>query len=227
MKATLLIGFCLFISGCASVTPQTLQLLANPPAISPKYQIVDVPFYAQEDYFCGPTTLSEIFNFYGMSKTPQQIAPSLFIPDLQGSLQIEMVAAARQQGLLAYAESGNLTQLLSLVSENIPVIVLQNLSTAWYPMWHYAVVTGYDLDKQHVILHSGTNKNRIAEFKVFEQTWQRGQYWLLAAVPTDVASVYFDPFVYISAAQDLLSIGQSRYGIAALENATGNGLTIG
>ncbi|WP_434940288.1 PA2778 family cysteine peptidase [Shewanella sp. HL-SH8] len=208
------------MSGCSSVTPQTSQLLANPHNIPLKYQIADVPFYPQEDYFCGPTTLSEVFNFYGVTKTPQQIAPALFIPDLEGSLQIEMVAATRQQGLLAYAESGSLTQLLSLVSENIPVIVLQNLSTAWYPMWHYAVVTGYDLDKQHVVLHSGTNKDRIAEFKVFEQTWKRGQYWLLAAVPTDTASLHFDPFVYASAAQDLFSIGKSTYAIEALENAT-------
>ncbi|AZG37154.1 bacteriocin-processing peptidase family protein [Shewanella psychromarinicola] len=219
-KAMCITGFCLFLSGCLSIPPQTAILLANPPAIAHKHQITGVPFYPQEDYFCGPTTLAEVFNFYGVIKTPQQIAPALFIPELQGSLQIEMVAAARQQGLLAYAESGNLTQLLSLVSENIPVIILQNVSTSWYPMWHYAVVTGYDLDKQYVRLHSGTNKNRIAELKVFERTWLRGQYWLLAAVPADKTSLHFDPFIYASAAQDLLSSGKSTQGISALENAT-------
>jgi len=219
-KAIVITGFCLCFSGCLSVPPQTATLLANPPDIPLKYQISGVPFYPQEEYYCGPTTLAEIFNFYGVSKTPQQIAPTLFIPDLQGSLQIEMVAAARQQGLLAYAESGNLTQLLSLVSENIPVIILQNVSTSWYPMWHYAVVTGYDLDHQQVVLHSGTNKNRIAELKVFERTWLRGQYWLLAAVPTETNSLHFDPFIYVSAAQDLLSSGQTMPGINALENAT-------
>jgi tetratricopeptide (TPR) repeat protein len=218
-KAMCITGFCLLLSGCLSVPPQTAILLANPPAIALKYQIPGVPFYPQEEYFCGPTTLSEIFNFYGVNKTPEQIAPALFIPELQGSLQIEMVAAARQQGLLAYAESGNLTQLLSLVSENIPVIVLQNVSTSLYPMWHYAVVTGYDLNKQQVQLHSGTEKNRIAELKVFERTWQRGQYWLLAAVPTDTSSLHFDPFIYASAAQDLLSRGKHTHGINALENA--------
>jgi tetratricopeptide (TPR) repeat protein len=212
-------GFCLFLSGCLSVPPQTAILLANPPAIALKYQISGVPFYPQEEYFCGPTTLSEVFNFYGVIKTPEQIAPALFIPELQGSLQIEMVAAARQQGLLAYAESGNLTQLLSLVSENIPVIVLQNLSTSLYPMWHYAVVTGYDLDKQYVMLHSGTEKNRIAELKVFERTWQRGQYWMLAAVPADTSSLHFEPFIYVSAAQDLLSSGKNTQGVNALKNA--------
>lgn len=218
-KAMCITGFCLFLSGCLSVPPQTAILLANPPAIALKHQIVEVPFYPQEEYFCGPTTLSEVFNFYGVIKTPEQIAPALFIPELQGSLQIEMVAAARQQGLLAYAESGNLTQLLSLVSENIPVIVLQNLSTSLYPMWHYAVVTGYDLDKQYVMLHSGTEKNRIAELKVFERTWQRGQYWMLAAVPADTSSIHFEPFIYVSAAQDLLNKGKNTQGVNALKNA--------
>lgn len=218
-KAMCITGFCLFLSGCLSVPPQTAILLANPPDIALKHQIVGVPFYPQEEYFCGPTTLSEVFNFYGVIKTPEQIAPALFIPELQGSLQIEMVAAARQQGLLAYAESGNLTQLLSLVSENIPVIVLQNLSTSLYPMWHYAVVTGYDLDKQYVMLHSGTEKNRIAELKVFERTWQRGQYWMLAAVPADTSSIHFEPFIYVSAAQDLLNKGKNTQGVNALKNA--------
>tara|TARA_R110001592_G_scaffold51769_4_gene159126 strand:- start:118 stop:1086 length:969 start_codon:yes stop_codon:yes gene_type:complete len=219
-KAGFISCFCWLIFGCLSVPPQTAKLLANPPDIPVKYQISEVPFYPQDDYFCGPTTLSEVFNFYGVIKTPQQIAPALFIPELEGSLQIEMVAAVRQQGLLAYAESGNLTQLFSLVSKNIPVIVLQNVSTSWYPMWHYALVIGYDLEKQNVILHSGTDKNRVAELKVFERTWQRGQYWLLAAVPTNKASVNFDPFVYVSAAQDLLSSGKTIQGIDALENAT-------
>ncbi|CAM4234451.1 PA2778 family cysteine peptidase [Shewanella denitrificans] len=219
-KAIVIIGFCLFLSGCLSVPPQTSILLANPPDIPLKHQITGVPFYPQEDYFCGPTTLSEVFNFYGISKTPQQIAPALFIPDLQGSLQIEMVAAARQQELLAYASPGNLAQLLSLVSEDIPVIVLQNVSTSWFPMWHYAVVTGYDLNNQYLVMHSGVDKHRIAELEVFERTWQRGEYWLLAIVPTDISSKHFDPFIYASAAQDLLSSGQPTFGVNALEKAT-------
>lgn len=219
-KAMCIIGFCLALSGCLSVPPQTALMLANPPDIPSKHQIADVPFYPQQEYFCGPTTLSEVFNFYGLSTTPQQIAPALFIPDLQGSLQIEMVAAARQHGLLAYAEQGNMSQLFSLVSEDIPVIVLQNVSTPWYPMWHYAVVTGYDLSNQSVVLHSGIEKDRVAELNVFERTWARGKYWLLALVPSDKASAHFDPFIYVSAAQDLLSSGKHTQGVNALKKAT-------
>jgi tetratricopeptide (TPR) repeat protein len=38
-------------------------------------------------------------------------------------------------------------------------------------------------------------------------------------VPTDTSSLHFDPFVYASAAQDLLSSGKKTHGINALENA--------
>ncbi len=210
----------MLVSGCLSVPPQTARLLANPPKIPQKHIIPNVPFYSQQDYFCGPTTLSEVVNFYGASKTPEQIAPNLFIPELQGSLQVEMVASARQHELLAYAEQGNLEQLFSLVSENIPVIVLQNVATSWYPMWHYALVIGYDLEKQEVVVHSGTTKNRVAELAVFERTWQRGQYWLLAATPANKISQHFKPFVYASAAQDSISVGQTSTGIEALKKAT-------
>jgi hypothetical protein len=32
------------------------------------------------------------------------------------------------------------------VAAGNPVLVLQNLSFAWAPVWHYAVVMGYDAD---------------------------------------------------------------------------------
>lgn len=54
-----------------------------------------------------------------------------------------MVAATRQLGLLAYEQRGTMQQLLSLIAEDIPIIVLQNNAIGWAPQWHYAVVIGY------------------------------------------------------------------------------------
>ncbi|MBA6364235.1 PA2778 family cysteine peptidase [Colwellia sp. BRX8-4] len=218
-KAGLLVSFLFLANGCAT-PPQSKALLASPPDITAKHQINNVPFFPQQDFFCGPATLSEVFNYYGVEKDQQSLAAELFVPKLKGSFQIEMVASARQAGFVAYAQEGNLAQLLSLVSEDIPVVVLQNVSTPWYPMWHYAVVTGYDLKKQLITLHSGDLANRVAEFSVFERTWARGKYWLLAALPPTKASQYLKPFIYTRAAQDLISVGKSSAGITALTQAT-------
>jgi hypothetical protein len=218
-RASLIAGLIILLGGCAA-TPQTQKLLVSPPDIPIKYEIADVPFYPQQEYFCGPATLSEVFNYYDLKVSQTSIAPDLFIPDLEGSLQIEMIAAVRQHGFLAYTQEGNLEQLFSLVSQNTPVIVLQNNSIAWYPMWHYSLVIGYDLTEQKVIMHSANIKRHTVSFDVFERTWQRGRYWLLAAVPTNKTSQHFDSFIYTRSAQDLLSVGKILQGVSALKSAT-------
>lgn len=206
------------MAGCQS-PPQTLALLKNPPPIAKQYSIANVPFFPQQQFYCGPTTLSEVANYHDIAVTPEQIAPLTFVPGLEGSLQIEMLAATRQLGLLAYAQKGTMHLLLSLVAEDIPVIVLQNNSISLFPQWHYAVVTGYDLETQNVILHSGITENHRLNFSTFERTWQRGDYWMLAMLPAGMTSPLLEPFVYARACQDLIDTGQELNGIEALKSA--------
>lgn len=212
-------GLLLVLTGCQ--TPiQTQQLLTEPPAIARQHHIENVPFYPQQEFFCGPTTLSEVAGFYGIQREPAAIAPTSFIPGLQGTLQIEMAAATRQLGLLAYTKNGSLDLLLRLVAENIPVIVLQNNSIAWLPQWHYAVVIGYDLDSAEVILHTGLNPDYRLNLATFERTWARGKFWFLAMLPPDKSSTLLDPFIFTKASQDLLQTQQRQAGVTALRTAT-------
>lgn len=178
-----------------------------------------VPFYSQQEFYCGPTTLAEIFEFNGVKKSPQSIAPQLFIPKRKGSLQLEMVAAIRQEEFLAYSNRGSLVKLLQLINQNIPVIVLQNLGLSWYPLWHYSVVKGYDLQSQEFILHSADIKNRRVAMKVFERTWQRAKFWFVVALTPSQNISNLDSFTYISAAQDLISIGKGTAAIPFLQKA--------
>ena len=208
----------LFLSGCQT-PPQTRALLLAPPNISQQHVIASVPFYPQQDYYCGPTTLAEVANYYGNDWRQDDIASLTFVPGLEGSLQIEMVSATRRLGMVAYAQQGNLDLLLSLVENGTPVIVLQNNSIGWLPQWHYAVVIGYDLNAQEVILHSGLTANHTLNFSTFERTWQRGQYWMLAMLPPDKTDPLLTPFVYAKACQDLLETGQSDAGVTALKSA--------
>ena len=211
----------LFLLLAACQAPlQTKALLAEKNHGFSQHLISNVPFYPQQAFFCGPTTLSEVLNFYGGTEAPEDIAGATFIPGLEGTLQIEMVASARQQGLLAYAQRGSLKQLLGLVQNDIPVIVLQNNSISLFPMWHYALVIGYDLAEQKVILHTGETKAHTLNLATFERTWQRGNYWLLAPAPGSVSSLHFDKFIYTKAAQDLLTTGQTASGLQALQGAS-------
>lgn len=45
--------------------------------------------------------------------------------------------------------------ILSELSTGGPVLVLHNLGLASYPVWHYAVVTGFDASRNEIILRPG------------------------------------------------------------------------
>lgn len=218
-KACILAGF-LILVGCQG-TPQSDRLrqqgLVNLP---PSHTIADVPFYPQEQYYCGPTTLSEVFGFYGVNVSPNEIAPKLFIPDKDGSLQLEMVSATRQYAFLPYSDRGSLSSIMALVSDDIPVIVFQNLSIQLLPQWHYAVVIGFNSEEGTVTLHTGLTANHEMTFELFERTWGRGNYWYMAPVPPGVASDEMVPFNYTQAAYDMLKVGNKKKAIAFLETAT-------
>lgn len=219
LLAVLLAALLSTLTACQT-PPQTKQLLAAPPDIARAHAIAQVPFYPQQEFFCGPTTLSEVAGFYGLNKSPDNIAPATFTPGLDGTLQIEMAAATRQLGMVAYEQRATMSQLLSLVADDIPVIVLQNNSIAWLPQWHYAVVIGYDLKTKEVVLHTGVTEAHRLNFSTFERTWRRANYWMLAMLPPDKTSDLLDPFIYTKACQDLINTRQTATGVAALTTAT-------
>jgi tetratricopeptide (TPR) repeat protein len=213
-----LLASVIFLSSCQT-PPQTRALLLDPPQIAKQHAINNVPFYPQQDFYCGPTTLAEVANFNGLSITPNEIAPLTFVPGLEGSLQVEMLAATRKLGMVAYSQQGTMALLLGLLADNIPVIVLQNNSIALLPKWHYAVLTGYDLDKQEVIMHSGVTQDHHLNFSTFERTWQRGNFWMLAMLPANKMTATLEPFNYLKACQDLLDTGHESVALEALQSA--------
>lgn len=170
------------LNGCA--TPQTAALLKLPPTQLPLHkELREVPFYAQETHQCGPAALAMLLNASGAKTTPQELTEQVYLPGREGSLQVEMLAATRRQGLLAYRLAPQLNDLLAEVAEGTPVLVLQNLALSWYPVWHYAVVVGYDLKREQIILRSGAEQRQILSLGTFEHTWARAGYWAMLALP--------------------------------------------
>jgi tetratricopeptide (TPR) repeat protein len=171
------------LSGCA--TPQTTALIEHTPGDLPRQALLQqVPFYAQERFQCGPAALAMTLAASGVATTPDALQPQVYVPAREGSLQPEMLATARRHGRLAVTLPPRLDAVLAEVADGQPVIVLQNLSLPIAPLWHYAVVIGYDLDRGDVILHSGTTARQHLPFGVFEHTWARSGYWaMVAAAP--------------------------------------------
>jgi len=168
------------LAGCA--TPQTDALIIRAPAGLPRQALLGaVPFYAQEEFQCGPAALAMTLNASGLSTTPEALQPQVFLPAREGSLQIEMQTTARRHGRLAVALPPRLDAVLTEIDDGRPVIVLQNLALPVAPMWHFAVAIGYDLDRGEIVLHSGRTERQRLSLEVFERTWARSGYWAMVA----------------------------------------------
>lgn len=180
IRASLLPGLVLalalaLLSGCAS---QTRALMAAVPAAMPRQvALTSTPFIAQERYQCGPAALAMALRAAGFAVDADALVPQVYLPKREGSLQVEMLAAARRNGAVSIRIAPRMEALLTELAAGRPVLVLQNLSIPIAPKWHYAVAIGYDLDRGEMILHSGTTQRLRMPMSTFEHTWKRSAYW--------------------------------------------------
>lgn len=172
------------VSGCANLLPQTAALNEGlPPGLPERAELTAVPFFPQSEYQCGPAALATALAAAGVKVTPEDLVPEVYLPERKGSLQIEMLAAARRHGLVSYQLAPSFADLLREISSGTPVIVLQNLGLV--DGWHYAVAVGYDYGRGRLILRSGESERQDLSFAMHELAWKRSGYWAMVAVPPD------------------------------------------
>ena len=166
----------MLLVSCAHQAPVLQQVLSREPQV-PSVELVHTPFFAQEEYQCGPAALAMVLKESGIDISPDELVSQVYIPARRGSLQAELVAAGRQYGRVSYVIKPNLSVLAAQLQAGRPVVVLQNLGMDVYPVWHYAVVIGYSLKDESIVLRSGTTPREMMSSKRFAQTWERSGNW--------------------------------------------------
>lgn len=206
-----------FVSGCAS---DVRNMLSDLDQQRGDVELIQTPFYPQVTDQCGPSALAAILNSSGVMVTPEALKSRIYIPDRQGSLQIELLAATRGYGRMPYLIDTDISALLGEVRGGRPVLVLQNLGRKLAPIWHYAVVVGYLADKRQFVLRSGDQKRHVTSASRFIRSWQRAGYWgVLALQPGEMpASPDADKFVRSVAAVE--AIGDIESAVAGYHAAT-------
>lgn len=197
-----------WLTGCASNTIQTDQFFSSSNGLKPVVTNA-APFINQEAGHCGPATLAMAIGATGNTYDLKQITDQVYSPNAKGSLQEAMIASARRQGFVAIQITG-LTNLLKELESGYPVIVLENLGINWAPQWHYALITGYDLERRTLTLHSGPNPNDIIEISEFELSWKLANYWGLVILRPDELSTSADEVTHLRAAAALEKIGKYK-----------------
>jgi tetratricopeptide (TPR) repeat protein len=195
------------LAGCAFI--RSGPVIQAPGAAPLKATVDAVPFYAQKKYQCGPAALAMVLQWSGIPITPDDLVPAVYTPGRKGSLQLELISAARRHDRLAYSIQG-ISCLIREVAAGRPVVVLQNLGLSWLPRWHYAVVIGYDLNSQFIVLHTGDRAARQVGLRTFLKTWQRADQWGLSILPPGRMPVCAEESAYLKAVLGLQQAGQSK-----------------
>ncbi|MEW6689573.1 MAG: PA2778 family cysteine peptidase [Pseudomonadota bacterium] len=178
----LALGALLALAGCISL-PQTEALRSAAPAgLPPRVELTQVPFFEQTEFLCGPSSLAMVFNAAGVKASVESLTPQVYLPGREGSLQAEMLGATRRAGLVAYTPAPGLESALRELAAGRPVVALLNLSVRWMPIWHYAVLVGYDLERGHFVVRSGRRERDEWSFGFVEFLWKDSGYWAMLAL---------------------------------------------
>ncbi len=139
-------GALLALNACATLPLD--HYLAGPRTVPIKAEVEGVPFIQQDRDQCGPASAAMVISWAGRPITADELSEKMFTPGKRGTMQHDMLGAARREGFLAIPIRGH-DPLFKEVAAGHPVLVFQNLGLSWFPVWHYAVVTGVTISSRN------------------------------------------------------------------------------
>jgi tetratricopeptide (TPR) repeat protein len=187
------IFFCMASSGCVT----------RGPVLSPvKTELAATPFFPQTRHHCGPAALATVLGASGAEVTPETLTPLVYIPGRRGSLQLEMLAAPRGFARLALPLPRTPEAIIAELESGRPVLVLHNYGLPSWPRWHYAVVVGYDSDKDVFTLRSGTTQREEMRTRRFMVAWHYAARWAMVVLRPGETAATADAKTYLESAAD-------------------------
>ena len=165
------------VAACSGVQPLDSETYAG---YSPRVELDAVPWYPADPYQCGPQSLAALLTASGVDTAPESLVSDIYVPDRQGSFAPELSAAARARGRMPHRVGPELEDLVEVLADGHPVLVLQNVGLGVAPTWHFAVVVGYDRAENTFLLRSGSRRELEMSAPRFERRWRLGEHWAIA-----------------------------------------------
>jgi hypothetical protein len=192
------------LTACAGSVAPGIQRLPD------RVELNSVPFFKGNVYQSGPGVLASMLSQQGVIITPGLLDKPLHLPGGEAKLEQNMQAVARGYGFMVYPLDGELQDLLTQVSAGYPVMLRYTDGSAWWAEPRYAVLIGYNRNKQTVLLHSGMNRRQLMSFSSFTSAWKDAGSWaVLVQGPRQIPAQVDQPR-WLNAANDLTQAGQAQ-----------------
>ncbi|HYA87045.1 MAG TPA: C39 family peptidase [Nitrospirota bacterium] len=166
-------------AGCSEKSFASLQ----PGLDQGGHYISGVLFFKQEDSSCGPAALASVATYWGKKVRVDQVTAKVYLPQLHGTLPMDMENFLREEGFVTVSSAGTLDTLKEQVRKNVPVICLIDLGFSVYRRPHYVTVIGFDDLDAVIIAHDGVRAQRVMHYNQFLRAWSRAGNWMLVAHP--------------------------------------------
>ncbi|VEF11805.1 putative lipoprotein [Pseudomonas fluorescens] len=201
--ALMAVGCVVALAGCAgTVAPQIKRL--------PERVELSGTFYRGEANQSGPQVLASLLSQQGIVITPGLLEKPLHLPGAESQLQQNLQNLARQYGMVVYPVESTLPALLTQVAAGYPVMVRFSEGAAFWAEPRYAILSGYDRNKQKVLLRAGMNRRELMSFSAFESALEKSGGWaVLIQKPTQVPAEV-DRQRWLKAADELAQAGQEN-----------------
>ncbi|MCG6577525.1 peptidase C39 family protein [Pseudomonas sp. AF32] len=199
------------LGGCAgSVSPQIQRL-------PERVELNGVPFYRGDLYQGAPQSLAALLTLQGTVITPGLLEKPLHLPGGEAKLQQNMQALAREYGLVVYPLDSQLDALLTQVGAGNPVLLRYTEGAAFWSGPRYAILAGYNRQKQTVLLRSGMNRRLSMSFSGFESAFKDAGGWaVLLQQPTQLPA-NVDSQRWLKAADELAGAGREQAAARAIK----------
>ncbi len=182
MRFAAVCAVALVLVSCGLGRGNYLGSLLDPGKDPPLFELSEVPFFPQRAHHCGPSSLATLLVFSGVDVTPDDLAAMVYLPGREGSLTLELTAAARRLGRMPYRLAAELEDLIRELRAGRPVLVFLNLGSSRDPVWHYAVVIGYAGEEDRLILRSGGRQPQSMRVSRFLGAWRGAGSWAMVVV---------------------------------------------
>ena len=198
------------LAGCAgSVAPEVKRL--------PERVELSGTFYRGQNYQSGPQVLASLLSRQGIVITPGLLEKPLRVPGAEAQLQENMQNLAREYGMVVYPLDSNLPALLTQVAAGYPVMLRFTEGSTLWSEPRYAILAGYNRQKQTVLLRAGMNRRELMSFDSFESAFKDAGGWAILIQKPNQIPANVDQQRWLQAASDLARAGQERAAVRAKE----------